>query len=856
LNRHHSGFLELVIKLNLIRTFSFLLGWLLLQPSLTASQFVYIVDTSGSMRSLWKDSNVVATVAQDIDRALSGTSPGVQNGDQLHIWSFDLKVQEELKVEFQSGSTAEIRRKIGNALDRLKVNFWGKTSLAKPLINVLEQFTPPGSGSLNLFLYTDGKTTIAERDTDSILRLYNHDFRTSKRLPQFFIYKFGDSSLPDETLRLIDTIGGQVVPPGFAPRAPALTKEKPAPEPAPASVASPAQTAIQVLPEAIHFAGPTAPEIVKLIPLQFKLLPPVSGLSVALNLLTTNLPPGMTITTAADRLATEGKQSVSFVIRNPQPGHFSAKLKLSSTVSVTPGIIPVDIDILPATPDNVGIQFFPEQASLISLPTTSRWQPLPMVGVSFFYPEHLRGTAVRFESTLPDGVAIRMHPGDSPGAVISPGALFKLESVGTVAGFEILSTSPAMIDQPFEARLSVSLQPGQNVSSVGTNSLTIPIRFVSSAEVEVRTSEISLGEIPRSTDRVKRTLVLNVQGQTDGSKLLIVKQGQGLAGIEIRPSEITLETGTRSIDLEFEGFSDRPPGPLEGVFVMIPERPNPALYVPVTPITVRGTIAQPSKLIVEIDNPMVAGQSLTIHARFDSGERGAIRALITLPKSGKTEQLELVDSGSAENGDTKADDGIYSAIFTGTDRLGLYQIEVIGTDTQAKLRKSQINVPIYFQASSAPLHGSLSHRRPDQSIEFRPTLVSDYPGPITLEIAQDPDGTPLSTYLSSKRLEPGTNSTGLLLRLTPETGPGNYQLNLHLVTEPIGSRRARIPVTITLKVESLFGYFIKLIVVAVAIGCLVTAGMIIPWDRVQWIQRLRDQKHPRLNPPRRFDERE
>ncbi|MDA1274902.1 MAG: VWA domain-containing protein [Verrucomicrobia bacterium] len=831
-------------KQNLIRALSILLGWVILQPLVFASQFLYVVDTSGSMRSLWRGGNVVTTVRLDIERALSGPGRIFQEGDQIHIWSFDLKVQERLSVEFRSNSTTEIRRKIASALDRLTVKIWGKTSLAKPLSTALERFRPPEAGNLDLLLYTDGKNSIDRRDHDRILSIYNHDYRQTGRLSRLQLVQFGDTPLPDTTRDLVASLSGQITAPGAIP----IAETPPAPE------LSPLTTVITVSPESIHFAGPMANEIAKPIPIQFTLNPPSTGLSVVLSLLTTNLPSGMTITTTADRLATEGKQSVSFLIRNPQAGHFSAKLKLTAPVPIRPDLIPVDIDILPASPDNVVIQFFPERVPSITLPAASRWQKFQGVGVSFFYPEKLGNTLVRLEVTSPDGTAVRMIPGDSPEIPVASGGVFRLAKVGSVAGFEVRPTSTGLVGHPLEAKIAITVQPGQGVSSVGTNSVTIPFQFSSATEVEIETSEISLGEIPRGVKSVKRTLVLTVRGQPEGSKLLVVKQGQGLAGIEIQPSEILLEPGTRSVDLEFTGFDERAPGSVEGVFVMIPERPNPALYVPLTPIQVRGMVSEPSKIFVEIENSMVVGQPLIIRARFDSGERGTMQALINPPKSGKTHQLDLEDSGSAEDGDIQADDGIYSAVFHGTDQLGSYQIIVSGKDLQTKTRTALIKIPVYFQGSSKKVVGTLSLRRSDQSIEFKPQIVSDYPGGLTVDIEPGSDNVPLSTYLSSKRLEPGTNAVGLLIRLTPEAGPGDYSFNLHLVTQTIGGAQARIPIAVELRVESLFQYFMKLFALAVSLGIFATAVIVIPWNRVDWLNRLRGKRVAQLPPPGRFDD--
>ena len=799
------------------------------------------------MRPLWKDRTVLNTVWRDIESALSGPNPVLRQGDQIHIWTFDLKVQEMMSLEIRVNSEIEVLRQVASTLDRLKVNLFGSTSLFKPLDWALQKFREREWGKLNLILYTDGKNAISNRNSDDVLRSYNHNFKSSNRLANLQLVQFGSYPLPARTQETIVGLGGRTVPAGTPLTAPTLPKPKPTPTP------TMAKTLISVSPAAFHFTAPIAMEIAKPLPIAFTIDPPTPGLSIALSLQTTNLASGMTVTTTADHLATQGKQSVSFLVRNPQPGHYSAKLKLSSSVPIRPDVIPVDIDILPANPDNVVIQFFPERVARINLASVSRWQKLPGIGVSFFYPEKLGNTPARFYAETPSGSAIRMLPSESPDIPIASGGAFLLGKVGSLAEFEIRSTSMGIVDQPLEAQLSVKIQPGQNVSSVGTNSLSIPFQFTPATEVEIETSEISLGDIPKGVRKVTATVVLHVRGQPNGTKLAVVKQGQGLAGIEILPNEITLEQGAQSIDLEFIGFDERQPGPVNGDFVMIPKRPNPALYVPVNPINVRGSVAEPSKIIVEIENPMVVGQPLVIRARFDSGEKGAMTASITSSNPGRPTQLDLADSGSAEDGDAEADDGTYSATFKETVQLGLYQIVVTGKSSQTDTRTPSINVPIYFQGPSEPLIGTLSRRRTEESIEFEPAIISDFPGAVTVDVESGSEGMPLSTYLSSKRLEPGTNSVGLLVRLTPEAGSGDYDYDLYLAIETIDGARARIPVVVNLKVESLFQYFIKLLAAALAVGFCVTTAIIAPWNRVAWVNRLRGRKIAQLPSPGRLD---
>ena len=799
------------------------------------------------MRRLWNNQDVLGTVRLDIDRALSGPNSVFREGDQIHIWTFDLKVQEIMSAEVKLDSEAEVSSQVTSTLNRLRVNRFGTTSLAKPLKWALEKFRRADWGELNLLLYTDGKNSIGKEDVASIRRYYNYDYKSANRLANLHLVQFGSDSLPETTREVITSLAGRIVSPGTPLSSPVVP-----PEPKPVTTT---QSIISVSPSAFHFEAPVAMEIAKPLPIEFALDPPVNGLSVALSLQTTNLAGGMTITTTADHLATQGKQSVSFLIRNPQPGHYSAKLKLSSTVPIRPDMIPVDIDILPANPDNVVIQFFPEHVSQINLASVSRWQKLQGIGVSFFYPEKLRNKLARLEVQTPSGSAIRMLPSESPDIPISSGGAFRLGNIGRSAEFEILSTSLGIVDQPLEARLSVTIDPGQNISSLGTNSLTVPFQFTPATEVEIETSEILLGDIPIGVRTVKGTVILSVRGKPNGTKLAVVKQGQGLAGIEIHPSEITLAQGTQSIDLEFIGFDERQPGPVKGEFVMIPKLLNPALYVPVSPINVSGSVAEPSQIIVEIENPMVVNQPLVIRARFDSGEKGVMAAIITPPNPGpgRPIQIDLADSGSAEDNDAKAGDGTYSATFNETDQLGLYRIVVTGTSDQTETRTASINVPIHFQGPSEPLTGTLSRRRTEESIEFKPEIISDFPGAVTMDVESESEGMPLSTYLSSKKLEPGKNSVGLLVRLTPEAGSGDYVYYLSLATETIDGVQARIPLVVNLKVESLFQYFMKLLGFAVAVGFCVTIANVVPWNRVGWVNRLRGRKIAQLPSSNRFD---
>jgi hypothetical protein len=785
-----------------------------------AANFLYIIDTSKSMQSHRK--TVAEAVKKDILRALQGQWYAA--GDRIRVWAFTSDVFELVKVDYKPGVERELGDKLDSNLKNLKIGIL--TNIAQPLIKALEEFRAAEMGDLSIFLYTDGQDSVSNADATKVLRHYNNDFKPGGRLRRMVLVQFGKSELPASTRELIASIGGTTVIDGRTPElATAPKAEKVMP--------STNQTTVTVLPAKIQFSAGVASEIMQPAVLEFMVSPARSGLLVSLALETPQLPVGMSLGTLTDRLAAEGRQSIVFTIKNAPAGRYSGKLKLSAPVRVEPGEIPVEIEIVPSKPGQIGLQFFPERQSLLEFPAQSQWQNIPNAGLSLFYPDALSQTLIRVDGDVPAGVEIQILPGGDPGKPIGTGRAVKLAELGHTASFQIRQLSEEVIGKNHSARLTVHVEAEKPVTILGTNTITIPFQFVSPVEVQVETPEIDLGSIASGTRIVKRNVAIRVKGSSEGKTVRFVKQGQGLTGLTIAPAEIALTPGLMSVDLEFSGFDGHPPGSFTGTLLLVQGVEGPSIKIPPAPVSVRGRIAEPARIIAEVENPMVAGQPMFVRARFDLGERGAISAVVHPPDGRKDHEIALVDTGSVEEGDSKANDGLYSGVYKQTETLGSYQITISARGTTNSVA---LSVPIYFKAPADPLVGSIAKRKQNEVLRFKSAIVSDFPESLAIHEEAVAVKNGLSTFLSNKEanrsLEPGKNSLDLSVALTPEIEAGEYKYHAYLVTDPIEGKRARIPLAIEIKVLSVFHYFARLLFIALGLAIVAFLAIAKPWKRL------------------------
>lgn len=811
------------------RTLLPLIVWATSPLCSVASNYVYMIDTSRSMRTYRKA--LPEAVIADVDRALANGS--YAPGDRVYVWSFTADVSELLKIDYKAGSETDLRVQIESKMKRLKLE--GLTSIAKPLIKALEQFGPRDTGDLHFFVYTDGRDAVSAPDGEKILRLYNHGFKQHARLRQATLIQFGNEEPPKTTQALIAGIGGRTVLTGHAPEITAAPKthldggaEKVVPSTIP--------TTISVMPVTIQFSIGVAPEIVKPVPLEFTVAPTQPGLLIGLALETGKLPDGMSVSTTSDRLATEGRQSVDFLIRNAPAGHYSAKLKLSGPVTVRPDEIPIDFEIVPVHSNEIGLQFYPEHLSLIEVSTGDQWQSVPNVGLSLFYPPNLSKTLVRFDSETPQGVELQILPGKEAGQAIAIGRLVNLSDLGHTVRFQMRQISSNIVGKSLSAKLSVHVQSGQGVKVIGTNRITLPFGIVSPLEVQIETPELALGDIAPGKKAIKTALALRVKGQPLGKKVRVVKQGTELASITVTPNEIVLKPGLMQVDLEFSGFDGRPPGNVAGTLVLVPTEEGPLIKMPSAAIPVRGRIPELAKIIAEVENPMVSGQPLVIHARFDSGERGSISVAVHPPDSKKIYEIALADSGAAADGDAKANDGVFSGLFKQTGPLGKYQLTVTGKGTNNSVQNASLTAPFYFKAPTSPLLGSMAKRKQTELIQFKPMIISEFPGKIAIHEESATSKSGLPTFLSNKdfnkSLERGENPLNLSVELARDIQPGDYKYQIYLVTDLIEGTRAKIPLSFEINVLSFFQYFVRMLAIALAVAAAAFLAIVAPWKKI------------------------
>lgn len=791
--------------------------------SCLASNYVYLVDTSASMKP--HRAAMLERVSVDMGRALVGQNRLFHEGDQILLWSFNLDVQERLKLNFKSGSESELRAQISSALNRPKME--GRTSLARPLSKALEQFGPNNSADLSVVLYTDGRELVGKRDADYLVRLFNFYYQTNSRLSNLILVRFGSKNLPNENSNLITSLGGGII----GENDPLLFKGAKATPPNPVPTEAKPPPKITVAPKVIRLSSALSSEINQTVPVEFKVDPPMSGVIVQLGLEATNLPSGMIFTTTSDRLATEGRQAISFAIKGAQKGHFTAKLHLSAPVAIEPEIIPIDLDVTLTNADRVEFQFFSEPGTTAELTGNGQWHKVQTAGLSLFYPDSLKDALVHFDAEVPAGIELQMLGAGDPTKPIELKKTVKLASLGRIVGIQMRQTTPDFVGKDQAARIAFRFEPGQNIQADGVDALTLPFRFVSAGEVQVDSNEISLGQIPRGATSVKRTLTLQVKGEAAGKKIRLVKKGQGLAGLTIRPDEFVLTAGPMSVDLDFGGFETRAPGAIDGTLLLAAEETS-AVDLRGGILAVRGTIPPPGSVITEVENPMVVGQPFIIRAKLDAQINDSFHAIIRPPDSMKEFEISLADSGSAEDGDVKPNDGIFSGMFKRTESLGKYQVSISSARTRGANQTVTLNVPLYFKPQTDPLVGNLVSGKPGGYLQFKPKVFSDYPGAIAVHVEAAEPSVPLNPYLSTKSLEAGENALDLVVGLGPDARPGEYKCKIYLVTDKIGDAKARIPITLEITVLSFFRYFMPMLSIILVMACAISVAVIAPWKKI------------------------
>jgi hypothetical protein len=769
----------------------------------------------------------------DMSYALWGEKRLYREGDQIHLWSFNLAVQDHLTLDFKPGSEQSFRSRISSVLARMKPD--GGTSLYGPVAKALERFREENSGDLSIILYTDGKVALRKREADYLVAMFKQYFEPGNRLKDLILVRFGTRSIRPEVTGVISALNGRILSSGQ----PLDLNVAPPPQPAAATPEPKAPPVISVAPANIQFTNALAAEITKIVPLEFKVDPPTPDVLIGLRMEALDLPGGVSFTAAPDKLATHGNPAVTFLIKGAQPGHLSAKLHLSGPGRIEPAVIPVALEILPLTPDRIALQFFSETPPNFSLPAHGDWQRIPTVGLSLLYPDRLKESLVRFEFQTPPGVELQALP-SADSRPVTTGQPIALSALGRFVGFQIRAATQDVAGSTLTNRITLRPAVDQNVQAEGMDTIEIPVRFVTAAEVRVETSEIALGQIERGTKKVKGVLNLQAKGEAIGKRLRLIKHGQGLAGIAFAPTDIVLKPGAMSVDLEFTGFEEQLPGPIDGALRVVADEPSESLDLRGGLVIVRGTIPGAGTVQAEIEKPMVVGQPFVIRVRLDSRTNAPIHALVREPDSTKDHEVALTDTGSVEDGDARANDGVYSGTFRRTDHIGTYQVWFVREGSKQLLQSAPLNVPYFFQPQLDPLPGRLTNRKPGDYLRLKAKIISNYPGSIFTHVEPvEPRGA-LNSYVAAQSLLTGTNTIDLLVGLAPEAQPGVYKSKVYLVTDQIGGAKARIPISFDITVTSFFQYMIRLVAITLGGAGLIFLTVVKPWRRLGWPARSRN----------------
>lgn len=790
-------------------------------------------------------------VLRDVGRLLRAGENVIQIGDTIRLWSFSDDVTERFGIRYDINWDRSVLNGFQNALAELEVT--GRTSLPGAILTSLERFAEAESGPLNLFIYTDGKDAFSFGEAEAIMELYRDRFEGSSRLPNFVLVHVAREKLPEGTTNLISTLGGRTIanagtydlnpvvrpapvaatlpdPPTVAEVAPAEPIQK---EP-PASPPAPEPPVVNVSPTTFQLTVMPGAESVRAVPLEFTVKPPQPGLLVGVTLERVDWPEGMTMQLLSDRFATEGKQSISFAIKNAQPGVHHAVVRFTGTAKLEPPQVPVRLEVLPPKPEVVRVQFYPEQIPPIEIGRSDQWQDIRDVGFMLVYGDSANDVKVRFDWTASPEVELRVVSVPESGNPIAAGEVAPLSRVGRLARFQIRRTDiqePATMDA---GTIRVSLVEGQHAVLSGTNSMVVPFARPIPFQLRLETGEIALGDLKYGVEKVTRSLAMETEGNLDGQKIRLRLEGTALAGVKIRPEEVDLAAGKTNLQVEFSGMETRKPGAVEGFLVVTLIEPTVVgRRTDLSPdefrVPIFGQILEPGSVALEIENPMVAGQPIRIRARSQPEPEGGFKALIQSPGADGTAELPLSDNGAADAGDERAGDGIYSGVLKGVSGLGLYQVKVVGSGAHAGIESHSAELPIYFQPPAQQLTGRLVDRNRGEFIEFKFPLLSDFPAEIPIVTEPVSGDVPLNSFVSSKYLRRGENELDLVVTVNEDARSGEYNYEIRLAAEPMPGMKATIPVQVRIEVVSFAQYFVRLMAVAVGIAFAVFLVFFGPW---------------------------
>jgi len=745
------------------------------------ANFLYVLDISAPMKG--QEEKAVAELLHDLDAALGPPAVRLRAGDQIYLWTFDAEVNELVRLDYRPGAEKTLKADVRLRLEGLRPA--GKPNLGRLLVRALQQFGPPQMGELDLFIYTEGQANIPGRESDAITQLYKDNYEPYSRLPHLTLIRYGKKGPPKETAKVIAALGGELAAGGQIPASP------------PIQASETNHTAVAVSPRpttaTTNLAATTS-----------------TNLTVATR---TNSPP------AANPIPPKELANA-----NPATNQIPKVVQASVKTNAPP------VAAVPAPP--IMVELVPPDDSARELPPDGQWRALPGASLSFSSSdlERLSANWVRFGVETPGGVELRVVPEGRPTQFVPLGRVIQLGTLGQKFGFQIRASSTESAGQDLKLKLSVNFAPGQTVRANGN--LILPVRFALPVQAQVVTREISLGELVGGAASVTRNLELRVQGAPDGRRLRVTKQGEGLAGVSVTPELIALQAGNMSVELTFTGLDARSPGPIDGALILTPEGGESAVFrAPTTTLAVHGRVLSAPAILAEIDDPMVAGQPIVIRARLDSGEKLPLNAIVRPHYVPKETQLELRDSGVADDADLKANDGIYSGSFRETAKPGRYQIVISCAATNRGVRPLTAAAPIYFQVLNSTLTGTLISKKRNEKLPLRATVLSEYPTELAFVVESTPGAAPLETELAAKTLKPGENILDLLVTPTPGASAGRYRFALQLVTEPINGKRARIPLNFDIALTPIAAYIFKLAMYGLAAAGVLVLLIIAPWRR-------------------------
>lgn len=762
--------------------------------------FVYIVDISGSMKDkIDADRQVLDGVREALFRDfndLAKPSPLYTDGDIIHLWLFDVEVHKVIEnLVFTDAERKNIHAVFSERL--VFPQYPKNTDIVKPLNEISNLIAEDYQNRYEVFLYTDGQDNINKEDLATILMRFDRVFK-SKALGSFFVVQYGEIS---DALDKVSQTGGVVEQTKFSEDTPADPESL---------LRKQANVTVEWSPSSLAFDNAMGAEQICSAPITLKIKPEGRSLNLNFNF----IPDDSTLNwKLIEPLYTEGTdgQTVDLLLKGdnfPESGgEFKGLIEVTSSGIPIPGI-PVILRVKPPDPEEIQVQFRRPTSEGYIFTAMNDWRPLSDFSLMLKYPSSLSNAPIEIQYSAPEGIEVQAYTSDVPEKSISLNTPVLLEDLSEVMNFRIRQSAspPIGIDGNITFLVALAPQEQERIVLTGKKSIDIPVRFVAPLEIECKTQLIDLGTLTPENAAVAREIEFALNGEPSNVRLRLEKN-EGLESIMCQPLEFLLNTGEPQSDIVFSGFEAMPPGRFSGVLELSLAQEVPGITLLSPRIAVSGVIQERMQIVASIENSLIAGKPMLIHASVQNDSQAEFSCTISTPAGRKPIEFSLQDSGLAEHGDSVAGDGIYSAIFKDTTRLGGYEVSITADVPGNTVTPVKITEPVLFSLPLKPITKRwLSESKLSAPLLFNIPVISESIETVSMgsklsEVKDALSETSVKIGIEPQVLNEGKQNVSVTLTFNKPTS-GSMFFSVPVTLGPVQNRVAEVDLTFDLRVIS------------------------------------------------------